>query len=188
MYETENPIAIQSKNWLVDALLKLMEEKPYKKITIQELADYAQLDRRTFYRNFESKEDILNYYITALSEEYVIALLRNESITIPICLREFFELADKNKNFVLLLRNNDLLMFLLNKLNELLPSIHDLVEDRFTYGFDAIDNEGIGYIFAFNIGGFWNILIKWINEGFDKTPKEIASIVNKLMINQQNPL
>lgn len=182
MYETENPVAIQSKTWLVDALLKLMNEKPFKKITIQELANYAKLDRRTFYRNFESKEDILNYHIQILSDEYVVALLKEKIITIPLSLRVFFEITSKHKEFIILLKNNDLLMFLLNKFNELLPSIHSLVEEKFIDGYFASDDEDIEYIFAFNTGGFWNILIKWINEGFEKTPMEITEIVNKLMI------
>ena len=33
----ENPLTVQSKQWILEALLKLMEEKNYEKITIKEL-------------------------------------------------------------------------------------------------------------------------------------------------------
>ena len=51
----ENPLTVQSKQWILEALLKLMEEKDYEKITIKELTARADLDRKTFYRNFRSK-------------------------------------------------------------------------------------------------------------------------------------
>lgn len=183
MYGSENPIAIQSKKWIVDALLKLMERKPLRKITIQEITEKAQLDRRTFYRNFESKEDVLNYYIKSLSEEYLVALLQEEEISIPMCLQIFFVVAEKHKAFLVQLRDNDLLMFLLNRfINEILPTIHGLVENRSSCSLDLANEENKEYILSYNIGGFWNILVKWINEDLIKTPREIAEIVNKLMI------
>lgn len=61
------------------SLLKLLSEKPYSKITITEITSTAQLARRTFYRNFDSKEDILDLYIQTLFGEYV-NLLKEEKI------------------------------------------------------------------------------------------------------------
>ena len=178
MYETENPIAIQSKRWLEASLLKLMKEKPFSKITIQEIAEQAQLERRTFYRNFSSKEEILSFHIRRLSDELVVSLLEEAALTIPIVLRVFFEMAEKNKSFLLCLKENNLLMFLLTSFNDLLPSIHSLIEPKFSGRFE---NENIEYIFAFNTGGFWNILVKWINGDFTHTPSEMAEIVHNLM-------
>ena len=57
----KNPIAERSKKWIVSALLKLMKTKPYEEITVQEISDEADLVRRTFYRNFTSKNAILSY-------------------------------------------------------------------------------------------------------------------------------
>lgn len=182
MFESENPIAIRSKKWMADALMALMEEKPFRKITIQELAERAQLDRRTFYRHFSSKEDVLNSYIKMLGDEYVAALLKNESISIPLCLQVFFEIADKHRAFLVQLRHNDLLMFVLNVFNQLLPSVHNLIKERFNGILSITHGDDIGYIFAFNMGGFWNILIKWIDENFSKTPVQLAEIVSKLMV------
>ena len=55
----ENPVAVQSKQMLLNALLELMEKKAYSSISIKELAECAGLDRKTFYRNFDSKEEVL---------------------------------------------------------------------------------------------------------------------------------
>ena len=57
--ETTNITALRSKTWITESLLKLMEEKDFSKITITEIIKNADLTRQTFYRNFDSKEDIL---------------------------------------------------------------------------------------------------------------------------------
>src|SRR5688572_29093644 len=75
-----NPIAIRSKKWLVASLLQLMKEKPFDKITISEITDKADLDRSTFYRNFDSKEDLLRLYIDDIAKEYVNRLIRIENV------------------------------------------------------------------------------------------------------------
>ena len=48
---------------ITEALIKLLQEKPIGDITISELCNLAGIGRASFYRNFESKEDILRDYI-----------------------------------------------------------------------------------------------------------------------------
>lgn len=47
MDKKENPLAVQSKQWILTALLALMEEKSYNNISIKELTAKAALDRKT---------------------------------------------------------------------------------------------------------------------------------------------
>ncbi|WP_170220194.1 hypothetical protein [Paenibacillus anaericanus] len=42
--QREHPLVIQSKNWFIEALLSLLQEKPFKEIKIKEIAEKAQLD------------------------------------------------------------------------------------------------------------------------------------------------
>lgn len=58
MKETSNPVVWQSRTWLMDALAALMEEKKFEEITVVEICRRADLSRRTFYRNYSSKEDL----------------------------------------------------------------------------------------------------------------------------------
>jgi AcrR family transcriptional regulator len=61
-----HPSSNISKNMLAQGLMELLEEKEYKAITITQLCEQAKIARRTFYRHFESKEDILSYYISCI--------------------------------------------------------------------------------------------------------------------------
>ncbi len=45
---------------ITSALLEMMKTKPFDSITITGLTKRAGVGRVSFYRNFESKEDILN--------------------------------------------------------------------------------------------------------------------------------
>jgi AcrR family transcriptional regulator len=49
----------RSRRLIVDALLALLREKRYDRITVQEIIDRADVGRSTFYAQFRNKEDVL---------------------------------------------------------------------------------------------------------------------------------
>ena len=49
----------RSRRFIVEALLGLMREKRYDRITVQEIIDRADVGRTTFYAQFRNKEDVL---------------------------------------------------------------------------------------------------------------------------------
>ena len=53
----------RTKSWIFDALMLLMDEKPYDKITVSDIADKAGIARPTFYRNFDDKDDVILEYL-----------------------------------------------------------------------------------------------------------------------------
>ncbi len=50
--------ARRSRDALGDALIALMQEKPFDDITVQEVLDRAGVSRSTFYHHFRDKEDL----------------------------------------------------------------------------------------------------------------------------------
>jgi AcrR family transcriptional regulator len=65
----------RSRRLIVDALLALMLEKRYDRITVQEIIDRADVGRTTFYAQFRNKEDVL-----ASEVERVLGLLHEQHI------------------------------------------------------------------------------------------------------------
>lgn len=49
----------RTRKLLKDALISLVPEKGFEKITVQDVIDRANVGRSTFYTHFESKEDLL---------------------------------------------------------------------------------------------------------------------------------
>ena len=54
------------KEHITESLLRLLEQKEISDISISELCDDAGIGRASFYRNFDSKEDILRAHINQL--------------------------------------------------------------------------------------------------------------------------
>jgi AcrR family transcriptional regulator len=78
----------RTKSWIFDALMLLMDEKPYDKITVSDIADKAGVARPTFYRNFDDKDEVILQYL-------------NKSFNSELMSTEKIDKGDKPNNIVL---------------------------------------------------------------------------------------
>lgn len=174
IHKLANPIVIQSQEWLTNALLLLMEEKEFKNITITEIAIKADLSRRTFYRIFETKEDILVYYTDQLYDEFLQLLNQESDHHYAVTIRLYFEFWYEHRHFLELLRRNEMLSFMMNQYSRLFPKVFQIIKGNHLL---AHNTEALSYAMAFSAGGLLSILLKWAADGMDKTPKEIMQLM-----------
>lgn len=174
---SQNPIAVQSQKWLIEALLKLMQKQSYKKITVKQLTEEAGLDRSTFYRNFKTKEDILTLHLHNIAEEYINRLTRIDILDMQKQSVIFFEFFNENKELISLLHNNGLSILLLDTFNNYLPYLHEVTKDRFPTN---LSEEYIKFSLAFNAGGMWNVLIQWMEDGFRHSYTDLVKAFNEI--------
>ena len=168
-----NPVSDQSKRWMENALLKLMQTDNYHEITIQEIAYQAGLSRRTFYRNYTSKDEILEGYFYRIWEEYRALIIQETDFSLANIARVFFTKMQEYKDFLTLANRQQLLPFFLTRVDELLPiAFYEARGDTLPFS-----RETIQYILAFSAGGFMRILILWLKDGAKKSPEEMAAIV-----------
>lgn len=168
----------QSMLWLRDALLKLMTEKAFNSISITEICARADLSRRTFYRLYESKEDILEKYADSLCEAYFQLFKEEKDLSLTNVAVIFFSFWKNHKDFLLILQKQNLLYLLLFRFNKLLPDIYTKYKSHMLHLEDKLSIE---YVAIYNAGGFWNLLIKWLEDGCVKTPEDMAAIVSEVM-------
>ena len=57
--ESVDPRVLRSRHMLHDALLRLLAQKEFEKISIQEITDTAGLNRATFYDHYPDKDSLL---------------------------------------------------------------------------------------------------------------------------------
>jgi AcrR family transcriptional regulator len=57
--ETTDPRILRSRRMLMDALIRLLNQKEFEDISIQEIADEATLNRATFYLHYPDKNALL---------------------------------------------------------------------------------------------------------------------------------
>jgi len=163
----------RSKEWMMSSLINLMKRKEYSRISISEIADEAGLDRRTFYRHFSSKEDIICCYISNISKDYEKLLLSHKDFKTKSVLQSFMSICVQEKELLLLLYKNNLLPLLLYEFENIFLNFHM----KYTNIDEPYDFINLEYTLSYHIGGFWNILNKWLSEGASKTPEEITLIL-----------
>ena len=171
MNPTQNPVALRSKEMITEGLLKLMVQEPYEEITVKHILFEADVSRKTFYRNFSSKEDVLSTYIDRILYDYTTELLAKESYAFLKILDTVFDFCERHQAFLLLLRDNELLYLLLNKMNRLILEEHGKVR-RGNAPFVEVRSLS-EYIVTFNIGGIWNILARWLENDMQDSAEEI---------------
>jgi len=60
---TQNRQVQRTRSWIFDALMLLMDEKPYEDITVSDIALKAGVARPTFYRNYNDKDEVVLQYL-----------------------------------------------------------------------------------------------------------------------------
>lgn len=172
----KNPIAEQSRQWLIASLLSLMNEKDYFEITVTEIAEHALLSRRTFYRTFGSKEEILQQHSLSLCEEYLSCFEIGFPYTLGQIIEIYFTFWERHIDFLMLLQKNHLFYYLLEEFNKVLPSLHHIVRGQQ----DGYNNPlELKIALLASAGALWNILAEWLQLEKRPAPKEMAQMILK---------
>lgn len=69
MQKAEYRNSVRSRRLICDALLELLEEKPLEKITVTDIAKRADVNRGTFYRHYDSVNDVISELQDTLIEQ-----------------------------------------------------------------------------------------------------------------------
>lgn len=64
MYCGSNRTALSSQKQIADALIRLMQDREYSKISISQICREAGISRQTFYSLFTSKDDVIEYILS----------------------------------------------------------------------------------------------------------------------------
>lgn len=169
--------AQQSQKWMEESLFQLMQKKPYKEISIQNITDTAQLSRRTFYRNYEKKDEILLGYFQRICKEYEENLRSAKDLSFPTIANIFFSTMQGHLDFLFLINRHQLMELFIKEMDTFLLPLHQELRGP-SIGYDL---ELSHIALTFNIGGFGRILTLWLNEGAKKTPDELAELVEKAL-------
>ena len=151
-----------------------MNEKNYADITVTEIAEHALLSRRTFYRLFNSKEQVLQEYFLEKCDEYITYFEKDKHYMLEQIIESFFIFWGKNIDFLLTLQRNHMFYYLLEELNEMLPTIHDIVRGNQNLYGSALEKK---IALLASAGALWNILAEWIQTENRPTPKEISEMM-----------
>ena len=173
MYEGDNPTAIQSIEWLKNALLLLMKEISYNKIKIKDICEKANLTRQTFYNFFDQKDDILHYYLKKhLSEMWTKEEKTSPDLSKEIGSKYFRVIEDHSEMFTLLIKH---------KLDYILyDEITEIIIKRLERDPQYNDSDKYSYQIAFLSGGMTSMMIHWMKEEDRISDKEFEHVLRDM--------
>ncbi|MBU3875051.1 TetR/AcrR family transcriptional regulator [Faecalicatena sp. AGMB00832] len=166
MRQRSGDIIIRGQRAIANALISLMKYKEFKKITVTEICQMAGVNRKTFYRNFETKEDILKYHLNELFIEYIqdkegIQGTRN-------FIEHFLSFYREKHETMGLLMEKDLMMFTIEEFRKY--GVQESME---------ADSGDAFWIGTFISAGLVKVYESWYEESF-VTPLE--KIVNAVVL------
>lgn len=159
MNTTNGKIAEQSKEKLVKALLVIMEQYDFKEITITQLSQEAGLSRKTFYRLFKDKEELINFFFEKLYKECLIQIKSRQLQHYWDVVQCYFDFCEERKELLLLLKQNNLLVLLFEGSYKYSFKVFEFVRSKETA--DTYSSF-LPYLLAYSIGGMYSMLLKWV--------------------------
>lgn len=164
--------AIRSvKQNIADAFMELMTKKYYMDITVTDVVNTAQVARVSFYRNFNSISDVIDYIIDEMSEEFVQDILptligNDERKWREFLFEYFYRISrDQKEMTAITFQNMSVLFSRINtKMQIAEKELHaKTIHEKYT-------------VFG-KIGLLNNIAHKWVHDGMKETPEEMINYI-----------
>lgn len=146
------------------ALVDLMEKYPFEEITISQICQEAQVGRASFYRNFDSKRDILERHLIILIQEWGKEFedTGDGNAFSETLLRHFY----KYKDFYLLLYRHGLSVMIYDNL-------------RVACKLDEAQSNLERYGKSMFAGMLFGWLDEWMRQGMPESPEELILLTTK---------
>lgn len=171
----------RTRDALGDALVALMQEKPFGTITVQDVLDRAKVGRSTFYSHYSDKDDLLMSDAEEFFESVAMMLsVRGDTSDRVFPVREFFGHIIEAKQFV------DALVSA-GKMNDNMELARGLfargIERRLAelpkgQGIPESERPAIAFAHA---GALLALLTWWVDRGMKQPPAEMDELFHRMV-------
>lgn len=172
---------LRTKRLLTEGLMTLLMQKDIKDISVRELADYADINRCTFYLHYKDIYDM----IEKIEDELFLEL--NEILDLsgdtgsspdpsPV-LNNIFEFLYQNQTSIAAFLGPHGDRAFLNKIKELFKERMFSVWEEHSY-----QAENFEYYNSFIISGCIGMVEFWVQNNFQKSPEEMAQLSTSMIL------
>lgn len=167
--------AAQQQRQFQDALLWAMKNRSYAQITVTDLCRQTALSRKTFYRLFENKDDVLCALLDGVLSNMSQYLQKQ---TIHEDLQRIFSYWKEQSAVLDALSSNHQSYLLLERALYYVSS-EDFQAQR------ALGVAGHPHkeeMLLFVLGGIMSLIIRWHHSGYAKSTEEMAQLAAQLLV------
>lgn len=157
---------VKTKKMIRRALAELLQEKELRKITVQEIADKAEVSRFTFYKHYIDVYDLYDKIERELLIDISVIVLQIENETTE----EFFQklvqyIYDNSVTFGMIFNPNSK-SNLRDKLSKLIEGMFKkLYSDKLRI---QMDNKELAYICCYRSQGCLSVIQRWVINGLEE--------------------
>lgn len=171
----------KTKDEIANALCSLLETEQYDVITIQEIADSCSVTRRTLYRHFKTKDEILHHCFKGCATQFSTYIATHA----PKDYREFcvvyFSFWIENMNMLTILNKSGIMYRFASEFESLVMMMssqigHVSPEENAKLH----ENSKYKYHFAYRTAGFWHVTELWSQSSPLLSPEEMADIMMEI--------
>ena len=161
-----------SKEYLTEALFLLLKKKPFAEISVTELCEKAGVSRLTFYRNYESREQVILDYYERSFQSYLQQFSDVEHASLRDALTDSFRLWQEDRELTFILSD---------------PTLSQIIYQSFAADLEAVlEQFGMGDAFdaptkSFILGGIYHTLVDQLRAERPLSPEEIVTSIAKLL-------
>ncbi len=172
----------RTRRQLMNTLLALMAEQPYKRISVAAVCERSGVARPTFYLHYRSKDDLLRGYIESMFMQFyeqVDDYLTRSTSADPVIAEIMFRQWSDNAGFARLLVSADVEALMLSEFRGYVARImHRYVS---AHNLPVSDSGRLDYVVDFIAGASFMVIMRWIREGFPASAAEMGQLYATLV-------
>lgn len=166
---------IYLKECLRDSYFSLLKEKPAESISISEIVKLAGVSRMSFYRYYQTKEDILQQYINDSFNEFM-GTVRNNLIKDPqVAAALFFSYFRSNRTRIKVLIKQGLFHLFFESFSNFLQESNLAIDSN-----PDISDENLHYYYEYATGGILNLTKSWVRGDMKESDEEMALVLRQI--------
>ena len=159
------------------AMLELMKDRLFEEISVSELCRYTGLSRKTFYRLYEAKADVIYAMIDhALLDA---GRFQPDKTVGPGGLHRFLAYWRTQRNLLDMLKKNQISALLSQQ--AVIFIMEEAPEIARCFGADDTPNGRDAIVFY--VSGLFSLVLDWAYRDFDRSIDEMSALIMDLLIN-----
>lgn len=172
---------VRTRDRLGDAMIELIQEKPFDEITVQEVLDRAGVGRTTFYAHYRDKDDLFLSDVDEFLEGAAAMLTRAGDTSDRVApVHEFFaHVAEARRLYDALVAAGRIDDFLeLARAHFARGIERRLADSKRARGIDAASRAALSHALA---GAMLSLLRWWIDRGMAVPPSEMDDLFHRMV-------
>lgn len=174
MERKKKPSNAFARECIAEALFLLMKQKPYQEITITDICARAGVARTTYYRNFSSKENVIEDTLHGVMDEYMSYMRgtpHNSRYTDYDSILAAFQALRQYSEWINRMIEANIATLLLKELIRFELEIEPLREGDYA---ERILREAYA-------GALYTVFVMWLKDGMDQPAETVARFFTDLV-------